>query len=159
MIQRIQSLWLFLASLPCFLFFFFPIADFSSETTFFSFNANGLSGADAILDQLGNVYPSFFAWLLMVLIVATLVVPFITIFRFKNRKKQILLTRLSILLNIILLIAIFLLTDMLTNRTGAAYHFNYLTTCSPIVSMIFLLLASRGIQKDEKLVKAADRIR
>lgn len=161
MIQRIQSLWLFLASLPGFLFFFLPIADFSGDMIMFSFYANGLDGSAPIVDPLisQNVYPSIYVWLLMILILSTLVLPFCTIFQYKNRKKQILWARLSVLLNIVLLVAMFLLIDMLSKNTGVGYRFNYFTVFAPIVSIIFLFLGLKGIQKDEKLVKAADRIR
>lgn len=160
MIQRIQSIWLFLASLLGFVFFFLPIAKFEQPVGYgFTFKVNGLIPSDGYMETLTNVYPSYFIWLLMILIIIAIILPFFTILKYKNRTQQLLLTRLGILIEIFLLVAMFLLADMISEKTGIVYQFNYFTAFAPIVSIIFLFLAMKGIQKDIKTLKEADRIR
>src|SRR5699024_7294012 len=85
----------------------------------------------------------------------------ILIFLFRNRKRQMNLVRLNILLNIVLL-GFFVYWFL--NLPG---EHNFLELFSkkgigvvfPIVSIVFLRLACRAIKRDDDLVKSADRFR
>ena len=78
---------------------------------------------------------------------------------YKNRKTQALncyIQLAAILVEVIVCCALVYYTSIdakeLSFRPGLAL-------CAPIIAMIFLLLAHKGIMDDERLVKAADRIR
>ena len=75
------------------------------------------------------------------------------IFLYKNRKLQFRLTILALLLS--------LLNIFLYYRETLAYtEGNYtITAILTLLIPIFLFFASRGIYKDEKLIKSADRLR
>ena len=81
------------------------------------------------------------------------------IFMYKNRKTQALncyIQLAAILVETIASCALVYYTSIdakeLSFRPGFAL-------CTPIIAMIFLLLAHKGIMDDERLVRAADRIR
>jgi len=81
----------------------------------------------------------------------------ISILSFKNRKRQIAIGRLNIILNFILL---GLLVSELLNLSGdALVSEKGIGVFIPIVSIVFLVLANMAIKKDENLVKSVDRLR
>ena len=78
---------------------------------------------------------------------------------YKNRKTQALncyIQLAAIIVETIVCAALVYYTSIdskdVTFRPGLAL-------CTPIIAMIFLLLAHKGIMDDERLVRAADRIR
>ena len=81
----------------------------------------------------------------------------ITIFLFKNRKLQFVLGRLNILLNLILLgLFVYWSLNVSGEITVSEKGIGMLT---PIISIVFLVLANKAIKKDEDLVKSVDRLR
>jgi len=98
----------------------------------------------------------------LALTIATVVlglIPFITIFLFKNRSLQIKLCYLSI---ISILGFSFWLVQTAKQALGAItlQSENYgLGVILPSLSVFFMILALRGIKKDEKIIKSADRLR
>lgn len=78
------------------------------------------------------------------------------IFLYKNRKLQVVLNRLSIILSFILFGLI--LTDYIGQPGDAGVSIG-LGLVLPLVNVILLVLANRGIQKDELLIRSADRLR
>lgn len=93
----------------------------------------------------------------LILIVTAIIIvgALINIFNYKTRRKQIWLT--------IGLIVLSLLNLFLYWQASGAPHFvegrASVGVILPIVIPIFLFMAVRGILKDEKLVKSADRLR
>lgn len=82
---------------------------------------------------------------------------FIVIFLFNNRKTQLLLGRLDIILNFVILGFFVYWTlsvpgEMQISEKGIGMLI-------PILSIVFLVLANKAIQKDEALVKSVDRLR
>lgn len=79
-----------------------------------------------------------------------------TIFLYKNRQQQVVLNRLSI----IILFVVFGLYvwDFVDYNQESAVQFG-LGAIVPFIGVILLVLANRGIMKDETLVRAADRFR
>jgi FtsH-binding integral membrane protein len=138
MIQRIQSVYLLLATIFQLLLFIFPFAiGKATEGPFM----------DGDLDLYDNVI------LLSVLIVAA-TFSLICIFLFKNRKLQMNISLGIIVLSIIL--------------TGLAAYFSFgigvaasfgIGLFIPIIAIIFCFLAYRGIKSDEDLVKSSNRLR
>ena len=155
MIQRIQSVWLLLASLAIFALFFFPIA-------------HGVYiGGSAKTIKVDGIYEDINGQLLrtvsfLALTVATIVIgilPLIIIFLYKNRKQQI---ALSYSFMLVLVGFSFWMSQTVkgiaegvtfgTNNAGIGIFLSS-------VSIVFTLLAIRGIKNDEKLIKSADRLR
>ncbi len=136
MIQRIQSLWLLLASACAFASFKFP---YYSGT-----NAKGLSPYEL------NATENF---LLLVTTAIAGGLALFTIFLFKKRTLQLRLCVLGILLEAIL---IFLYYREVKTFTLGTYS---LTAILHSIIVLAFVLAARAINKDEKLVKDSDRLR
>jgi Domain of unknown function (DUF4293) len=136
MIQRIQSIWLLLASACAF------------ATLKFSYYT-GTKGTDTALLELNgtSTLP------LMITTIAIGILALITIFLFKNRGLQSKLCFLGILLEAVL---IFLYYREVQNFTSGTYS---LTALLHSVIVLAFVLAARGINKDNKLVKGSDRLR
>jgi len=87
-----------------------------------------------------------------------LIILFVSIFKFKNRKLQIQLNRLCVFLNVLLVGGIFYYTTMIEEKTGAAPEYGF-AAIFPLIAIILLFMANNGIRKDEKLIRSADRLR
>ncbi len=81
----------------------------------------------------------------------------LSIFSFKNRKRQILLNNFGIIINA-LLIGI-LLYWLLNLSGGIDFPEKGIEPIFPFFAVICLLLANIFIKKDERLVKSVDRLR
>jgi Domain of unknown function (DUF4293) len=136
MIQRIQSIWLLLAAACAFAGFKF---------SFFT----GNKATDTLLYELNATS----ALLLMITTVAVGGLALIIIFLFKNRKLQLRLCVLGILLEALL---IFLYYRETTTFTQGTYS---LTAILQGIIIIAFILAAIGINKDSKMVKDSDRLR
>ncbi len=162
MIQRIQSLLLLLAAILLLAMFYFPIAKAP------------INGSDATLDLcyasygeatiLGNshkisTYNSYAPYLNLG-IVALL---FVTIFSYKNRKRQILLSNSCFIINLAFLALTLMAPNEVLTMFGEEGHsaetIMLAGTFLPIASIAMIIMATRAIKSDEKLVKAADRLR
>lgn len=130
MIQRIQTIYLFLAAIICIAFLFIPIAEADNIITA---NSNTISGA---------------------LCIASGLLSLITIFLYKNRKLQIRLCLIIISLLVFELASIYYDVSQLSDE-----HTLKATIVTPLLAVIFLILALRGIRKDEQLVRSMDRFR
>jgi amino acid permease len=140
MIQRIQSLWLLIASAAALL------------TLKFSFYSG-----NKLVDTLKqfvklNAKENIF---LMILTVAVAVAALVVIFLYKDRKMQLKLTLAIFAVSIINIALYFAQIQKFIPNEG-----NYdLTSLLALAIPILLLLAARAIYKDEKLVKSVDRLR
>lgn len=158
MLQRIQSLYLGLAVIALTLLFFFPIASFLSETLYFDFSIAGLkSHVPGVIPD----FPGWFTWPLAFLTLVIIILLGYTIYRFKNRSQQIMLTNIGVLLNVILVAAmLFLYTYLIEKKTGITPNYlSHIGVYLPLISLVFIMLANWAIKRDEKLVKSADRLR
>jgi len=157
MIQRIQSIWLFLASVTLFALFLFPYLQYSDMSGVgralkITGVYHGLAG-QAIRDE-------FFV-LQTVATVLLGIFPLYIIFLFRNRKQQVRLILVEIIL--LLLFGGWLYgtaSNALTeaNQFLSARNIGVGFFLLP-VAIIFLLMANSGIRKDERLIKSADRLR
>ncbi len=146
MIQRIQSVFLLLAGLAGLGLLRLPFAS----------TAQTIPASSLFQDSLYTIqdHPA-----LMGLFLAGAALALIAIFLFKNRKLQGNLARISfiaILIGFILAI-VFFMNDVAYQ--GAAEFEDDYGIFLPFVSLIFLILAMRGINKDEKMVRSMDRLR
>jgi len=157
MIQRIQSLFLAIAAIAAILMFFFPIADFYSETLGnYKLLATGLK----CMDPDPKIHTSiWFAAPILVFVLASVVLSLVTLSQFRNRPVQIKLLAFNILITIVLVITIFLFyMSSVEKLTGIIPTYEFGAFC-PLINLLFLILANRFIRKDESLVKSADRLR
>ncbi|MBX3254573.1 MAG: DUF4293 domain-containing protein [Chitinophagaceae bacterium] len=138
MLQRMQTVWLLLAGVFAFLTIRFVVytgttqVDNGSEYTV-------LTGAS-----------NFF---LLIVSIGTGLVALITIFLYKNRSLQIKLGFVALLLYIL---SAFLYYLQIKNFSDGAFS---LTSVFFFLVPVCLILAIRGIYKDQKLVKSIDRLR
>jgi hypothetical protein len=97
---------------------------------------------------------------LLIAIISVLVpvIAVITIFLFKNRKLQVRLTLINLILEIALIAAIVFVTIPLTGNHSAQILPGF-RVILPVLCLILLILGYRGIKKDDELVKSYDRLR
>ncbi|MCB0695756.1 MAG: DUF4293 domain-containing protein [Chitinophagaceae bacterium] len=150
MIQRIQTVWLLVASLLSLLLFYFNIVTINYASTGSEINQS--------FTLLGFGVQGY---LLAALAAVLVVLPLVAIFMFRNRKKQSLMTILAMVLNFgFVAFSIMSIDSFTTNHKPAVTGSSYgLAAFVPLVSEIFLFMAWRGIRKDEKLVRSTDRLR
>ncbi|CAN5263112.1 DUF4293 domain-containing protein [soil metagenome] len=136
MLQRIQTVYLFLAALV------------SGGLIFLVSLWEKSSGESVYVEDV---------MLTLALFVGSALLSLVTIFLFKNRKLQFVLGRINILLNFFLL-GLFVYWslsvpgEMEISEKGIGMFV-------PVLSIVFLVLANKAIKKDEDLVKSVDRLR
>jgi hypothetical protein len=141
MIQRIQTIWLLLTAAAAFLTLKFPfysgqIVEEGQPKHFLAFTAQS------------NM-------LLLILTVGVGLASLIAIFLYKNRKLQMRIILIALGVAVLNLVLYFLQTQKFI-----AAESNYsLAAILAIAIPVFLVLAARGVRKDEKLVKSLDRLR
>lgn len=137
MIQRIQTVWLFLAAVVVAITLYFPIFKLA--------DGSPLGLQDKYLGIL--------------LVAASSILSLFTLFNFKKRNTQLKMIWVNVLLVLALLVYMFLTIDNARTALpmeGGSYQ---LGAFIPVVALIFLFLARAGIRKDVKLLKAYDRLR
>ena len=146
MIQRIQSIFLLLASAVMGILFAVPFAS-SEKADQAMFTA-----------KLYNVYdhPALIA-----LVGIAALLAFVNIFMFKKRALQIRLDFIYVTLSVVLLAMVFFLIFGSGKVSSAEIGIqeNYFGLSLPVVGIVFALLANRFINKDQKIVKSMDRLR
>ncbi len=144
MIQRIQSIYLLIATLLSGgLIFFLNLWVTSQGTEFFALDS--LSSTNLVLASV------------FVLFIASAILTLITIFQFKKRQLQFVLGRLAILINFILVGILVYFTQNLSGETQVSEK--GIGLLIPIFTIVFVALANKAIKKDEELVKSVDRLR
>lgn len=137
MIQRKQTIWLLLSAVCAFLSYLFP---------FFSGTRSGEKGIEKATVDAISTFP------LLILTGIALLLSLVTIFLFKNRKLQIRLCIVGVLLSALILLLYFTEIKNLSGSISLSAVFVFIIPISYI-------MASLGIRKDEKTVKALDRLR
>ncbi len=162
MIQRLQSVFLLLVAILGIVIFLFPIATYLSDIAFFKFFI--CSVRDYSRQPFGNEatqarqFPMIYTSILAVLQLIIAVLALVTIFKFRNRSLQIRLNYLNIFLNVLLVGGIFYYSTMLEKQYEITPQYG-VGGLFPLVTIILLFLANHFIQKDEKLIRSADRLR
>jgi len=150
MIQRIQTLWLFIAALVSALLML-------DWYTGYVYKADIPQGFGSVVRRLTVTehFPS-----LIIAVVMTLLA-LIAIFMFKNRKQQkgLVIAGIFSCLSFIS-VNLMRINNFETTTSPAPNHGSYQPgSVIPIFVILFFILALRGINKDEKLVKSMDRLR
>ena len=136
MIQRIQTLWLLLAS----------ICAFASVKLPFYFGSLEVPGPTVTITPYDN-------FMLLVFVIATALMALVSIFLFSNRSLQIKMCIVGLVLSLANLMHYFLY--MKNFKTGGLSLYSALSFLVPV----FFILAIIGIYKDQKLLKSLDRLR
>ena len=139
MIQRIQTIWLLFAAICAALTYKFPF-----------YTGNILNKENTQVFEELTASSNF---LLIIFTAGLTAATLIIIFMYKNRKQQMWLTLAAAGLSIINLVIYFM--KMKEFESGNIS----LTAILSLAIPVFLILAARGIWKDEKLVKSLDRLR
>ncbi len=147
MIQRIQSVFLFLAAGLLGGQFALPYGTITNQTA-----EVPASLTDGILTPTDNIG-------LMGLTILGVVLSFVAIFLFKNRKLQAQITGLSVVISILLLALIGVVFSQLMSVFNANAGHLGLGLGLPLGGVVFQFLAQRAIKKDENLVRSMDRLR
>ena len=160
MIQRIQSVYLVLAAIASTLMLIpfgkFPLAKFYGETITLHFHSLYVQNLIP-----GEVSPfgDYFTWPLVGALVLITVFAIVSIFLYKNRASQLLWIKVNIFIALILLGGFFFgYIPMLEKEISPQAIYSF-TSFLPALILMFLVLAYRGVKKDDKLVKSMDRIR
>ena len=151
MLQRKQTVFLFLSFLLTIACLCLPVG---------TFELKDIMGTDKqmfnlwLLDDGRHEYSV--AWLFFILLI-TCPIWLKAIGSFRNRMFQ---SRLCVF-NILILVLWYVVYGICVKLIGSdAYSFRpSIAACFPLISIILILMARKGILDDEKLVRAADRIR
>jgi len=156
MLQRIQTLFLLVVVITSSVMFFAPLISFISDLFYlklYVYEFRNLTPDSEVLFGFTTVLP------LLLINAAVLVISLGTIFMFKKRILQIRLVRFTLLLSMLLIVGIFVLyPNIIVKSTEANSEFE-VGAYIPIINLLFLFLANRGILKDEKLIRSVDRLR
>jgi len=155
MIQRIQSLYLFVALIASSLLIFMPFARFfTGGNTVYEFSMIGMKLVTA--DETTMVMmPVFMLSVLIILVVLILA----SLLMFKNRIKQMRTVALAFLLNAILIGLIFYFSDKFATEYGSTANYKNIGTLLPVLTLLMLLLANKAIKSDEIKMRKSKRIR
>ncbi|ERJ58381.1 DUF4293 domain-containing protein [Sphingobacterium paucimobilis] len=157
MIQRIQSIWLLLAAIIILGLFLFPYLNYTDLVglgkkllvtgSYAAVNNESVKQESYILQSIATAVLGF--------------IPILTIFLYKNRKRQLTLIFIEIVLICLFGIWLFVSskdTLSLISQPFGAQNIGVGFFLLPI-AVVFLAMAIGGIRQDEKLIKSADRLR
>lgn len=141
MIQRIQSIWLLLAAICASLAFFIPFGtEFVSELNTKTVLGEGMNAKNNTV--------------VLIIIADIILCALIAIFSYKNRKVQKAFCMIIIILSLACIGFMIYTAEFAVENTSVR-----LGIITPILSLVFAILALQGVRKDDKLVKNLDRLR
>lgn len=139
MIQRRQTLWLLLSTVAAILTFIFPFV-----------TGKELLKTSILSDKVVDAGSNFF---LLILTGASTFLSTIIIFLFKERKQQMLLCLLGVLLAVAIIVLYILQLNKLVKPVLALF------CILPFLILFGYYMAYRDIRKDERLIKSLDKLR
>lgn len=150
MIQRKQTVFLFLALLATIACLCLPVG---------SFEPQGMGTENQLMNlwiNETNGGRNFSVWALFAILLVTCPINTFAIFDYHNRKRQVRFCMFSMLMIIGWYIVYGVFSQVL--MPGFTFHVGF-AACLPLIAFILLWLARHSILADEALVRAADRIR
>jgi len=158
MLQRIQTIFLAVVTIAGILLFFFPLANYYNEIQGnYKFYIWGIRCMDP---EPKVAFSTFFTIPLIFLAVVSVIFTVSTIFLFKNRPLQIRICAFNVLANIVLIMVVFFFyATRIKTMTLTEPDYNITGMVLPLISLAFLVLATRAIRKDNALIKSSDRLR
>lgn len=155
MLQRIQSVYLFFAAILLFALFLFPVI----HNVYINGIASTVKVTGVYQDAAGQQRQTAPFTLLSIVTTIVALVPLAVMLLYQNRKKQITWCYIAIL---IIIAYSFGLSQVVKNTVGDLQIKTdnvgigmFLSS----ISIVLLILAAKSIQRDEKLVRSADRLR
>lgn len=155
--QRKQSLFLLLAAICGALTFVFPVDTFTQGDHTFLFRTTGffMGNGIEVVDVASKVPFGVLLGFLSVLFT-------VIIFLYRNRTRQLRLTRAGSLVTLAILVFLFITDNSMRaylEQGGEVSNSYGASAFLPIAMIVFTYLAERSIRKDEALVKSMDRLR
>ncbi|GAA4781315.1 hypothetical protein GCM10023231_05970 [Olivibacter ginsenosidimutans] len=159
MIQRIQTIWLLLASVTILALFLFPYVQY--------IDTNGIAMALKVtgkLDSAGGQNQLNTSFVFVLQTIATVLLgflPLLTIAQYKNRKKQVSFILITIVLVLLFALWLYIAANNALIEVSKTLNLSNIgigTLLIPI-NLIFLILALKGVKKDIKLIRSVDRLR
>ena len=150
MIQRKQTVFLFLALLATIACLCLPVG---------SFEPQGMGTENQLMNlwiNEANGGRNFSVWALFAILLVTCPINTFAIFDYHNRKRQARFCMFSMLMIIGWYIVYGVFSQVL--MPGFTFHVGF-AACLPLIAFILLWLTRHSILADEALVRAADRIR
>ena len=150
MIQRKQTVFLFLALLATIACLCLPVGSFVPQ---------GMGTENQLMNlwiNEANGGRNFSVWALFAILLVTCPINTFAIFDYHNRKRQARFCMFSMLMIIGWYIVYGVFSQVL--MPGFTFHVGF-AACLPLIAFILLWLARHSILADEALVRAADRIR
>ncbi|RQO78771.1 hypothetical protein DBR40_05795 [Pedobacter sp. KBW01] len=155
MIQRIQSIWLFLAFLVLALMTFLPLATKEidgSESVVYMFGLKTQFQSES-----GSEYKLALSLPLIVTYIAIAIICFVNIFNFRKRNLQ---KRLAIISIVLIGGFAFWCSTYINELPGGIEGATFgIGAYLPAIAILFIVLAIFGINKDERLIRSAERLR
>ncbi len=149
MIQRIQTIYLFLIAGLMLAMLFMPLASV------------GLEEGDVLLVQIiggvGEKFASAWKWIFVFMCGLSALLALVAIFSYKNRKKQVKFCWANLFFILLPYGALFFLFNVFPGEIQSVSM--NVALCFPLIAIILNLLAIAAIKKDERLVRSADRLR
>ena len=146
MIQRVQTIFLLVATILAIVMVFMPLIAFPASSGEMLLLVGGISG--------------FTQPALYLLFLPTIGIPLTQIFLFKNRILQIKIGLMAVsywvLWTVVFSIIVYFITPSNINASLLSPKFGAIL---PIINISLIVMANRAIKKDEDLVRSADRIR
>lgn len=162
--QRVQTLYLVLALTCVFLAILFPIFQLTAGENALVFDAYGIASKIKGQDVTFNNLPLYIVYILIGILCL------LTIFSYKNRKRQIGFGRINFMITLLLVVFLLLFSFWGVDLASAIEGKNIIKDIEYEVSLglgfffsvailPFIFLANLGIKRDEKLVRSLDRLR
>lgn len=158
MIQRIQTVYLALASIALIVLYFFPLASYLSELSYSKLYLTHLAsltpGVEPVVKNSVVLPLAIFNGIIAL-------IGLVSVFVYKKRPLQSKIVKLCILMTIIMIVLVFFVYAPLISRltaTEAVFTDGY-GLYLILLAIVMFVLANRAIIKDEKLVRSADRLR
>jgi len=154
MIQRIQTVYYFLMVLVCIAMFFVPLAYFETSEGAIKW---GIGGFDSLIspgdsDFMHTLFPGILAGI-------SGVVSLLALLMYRQRPMQIRISRINMIIIILFIASLFYVVHLTGERSTVIRYaylpWAYLSLLLPILNY----LAIGAIRRDERKVRAADRLR
>ncbi len=156
MIQRIQTVFLTLSGMTWILVLFLPIAKFGFDGESYPFVVSKFS---AQAGPLAGAIEGMNGILLFLMAIFSIALTIFSIANYRKRLVQLKLGKSNLMVHLVFIVVAFFLIDGIKKALEPETLSYSIGTILPLVSVVLQVLASRAIAKDEKMVRAADRIR
>ena len=156
MLQRIQTILFIIVVALAIMFLLLPLGTMKIDDATIHIT---LLNTDS---ELGSINQGYAAWYHVVLSFIPLLAILFTVYlisQYKRRLYQIRLGKVNIMIHLVILVISFFFLDEIKSAFPQMTFTYGPAIFSPLISLILILTANRSILKDEKLVRAADRIR